>query len=55
MILRFGENPKGVNIFTEHGHFVQIQIADGILKGCIEQSCHRNGKRAPRRRSAHSQ
>src|SRR4029077_9564397 len=32
MILPFGENPKGVNIFTEDGHFVQIQIADGIPK-----------------------
>lgn len=32
MIFPFGENPKGVNIFTEDGHFVQIQIADGISK-----------------------
>ena len=32
MILPFGENPKGANIFTEDGHFVQIQIADGIPK-----------------------
>jgi hypothetical protein len=31
-ILPFGANPKGVNIFTEDGHFVQIQIADGIPK-----------------------
>ena len=31
-ILPFGQNPKGVNIFTEDGHFVQIQIADGIPK-----------------------
>jgi hypothetical protein len=31
-ILPFGANPKGVNIFTEDGHFVQIQIADGISK-----------------------
>ena len=30
--LPFGANPKGVNIFTEDGHFVQIQIADGIPK-----------------------
>jgi hypothetical protein len=31
-ILPFGPKPKGVNIFTEDGHFVQIQIADGIPK-----------------------
>ena len=31
-LLPFGPNPKGVNIFTEDGHFVQIQIADGIPK-----------------------
>ena len=31
-LLPFGANPKGVNIFTEDGHFVQIQIADGISK-----------------------
>jgi hypothetical protein len=31
-ILPFGQNPKGVNIFTEDGHFAQIQIADGIPK-----------------------
>jgi Lipocalin-like domain len=31
-ILPFGPNPKGVNIFTEDGHFAQIQIADGIPK-----------------------
>jgi Lipocalin-like domain len=31
-ILPFGQNPRGVNIFTEDGHFVQIQIADGIPK-----------------------
>ena len=31
-ILPFGSNPKGVNIFTEDGHFVQIQVADGIPK-----------------------
>jgi hypothetical protein len=31
-ILPFGQNPKGVNVFTEDGHFVQIQIADGIPK-----------------------
>ena len=31
-ILPFGANPKGVNIFTEDGRFVQIQIADGIPK-----------------------
>ena len=31
-ILPFGANPKGVNIFTEDGHFVQIQIADGLPK-----------------------
>src|ERR1035437_442995 len=31
-ILPFGANPKGVNIFTEDGHFAQIQIADGIPK-----------------------
>jgi hypothetical protein len=31
-ILPFGPNPKGVNIFTEDGHFVQIQIADSIPK-----------------------
>jgi len=30
--LPFGSNPKGINIFTEDGHFVQIQIADGIPK-----------------------
>jgi hypothetical protein len=29
-ILPFGPNPKGVNIFTEDGHFAQIQVADGI-------------------------
>jgi Lipocalin-like domain len=31
-ILPFGQNLKGVNIFTEDGHFAQIQIADGIPK-----------------------
>ena len=31
-ILPFGAHPNGVNIFTEDGHFVQIQIADGIPK-----------------------
>ncbi|MFI4987575.1 MAG: lipocalin-like domain-containing protein [Alphaproteobacteria bacterium] len=31
-LLPFGPHPKGVNIFTEDGHFVQIQIADGIPK-----------------------
>jgi hypothetical protein len=31
-ILPFGAHPSGVNIFTEDGHFVQIQIADGISK-----------------------
>jgi hypothetical protein len=31
-VLPFGPNPKGVNIFTEDGHFVQIQVADGIPK-----------------------
>jgi Lipocalin-like domain len=31
-ILPFGQNPRGVNIFTEDDHFVQIQIADGIPK-----------------------
>jgi hypothetical protein len=31
-ILPFGPHPKGINIFTEDGHFVQIQIADGIPK-----------------------
>src|SRR5712672_679887 len=31
-LLPFGPTPKGVNIFTEDGHFVQIQIADGIPK-----------------------
>jgi hypothetical protein len=31
-ILPFGPNPKGVNIFTQDGHFVQIQVADGIPK-----------------------
>ena len=31
-ILPFGPNPKGVNMFTEDGHFAQIQIADGIPK-----------------------
>jgi hypothetical protein len=31
-ILPFGPNPKGVNTFTEDGHFAQIQIADGIPK-----------------------
>jgi hypothetical protein len=31
-ILPFGANPTGVNIFTQDGHFVQIQIADGIPK-----------------------
>ena len=30
--LPFGSNPKGINIFTEDGHFAQIQIADGIPK-----------------------
>jgi lipocalin-like protein len=30
--LPFGSNPKGVNTFTEDGHFTQIQIADGIPK-----------------------
>jgi lipocalin-like protein len=29
-LLPFGPNPKGVNSFTADGHFVQIQIADGI-------------------------
>ena len=28
--LPFGPNPRGVNIFTEDGHFTQIQVADGI-------------------------
>ena len=31
-IFPFGEHPSGVNIFTEDGHFVQIQIAGGIPK-----------------------
>jgi Lipocalin-like domain len=31
-MLPFGPKPKGVNIFTEDGHFVQNQIADGIPK-----------------------
>ena len=31
-ILPFGPNPKGVNIFTQDGHFVQIQVADRIPK-----------------------
>jgi hypothetical protein len=30
--LPFGSDPKGVNTFTEDGHFTQIQIADGIPK-----------------------
>ena len=30
--LPFGSDPKGVNTFTEEGHFTQIQIADGIPK-----------------------
>ena len=25
----FGPHPSGVNIFTEDGHFTQIQVADG--------------------------
>jgi hypothetical protein len=29
-ILPFGPNPKGVVIFTEDGHFVQVQITDAI-------------------------
>ena len=29
-LLPFGSSPKGVNIFTEDGYFVQIQITDGI-------------------------
>src|ERR1700676_4040534 len=31
-ILPFGPHPTGANIFTEDGHFAQIQIADGIPK-----------------------
>jgi hypothetical protein len=31
-LLPFGPNPTGVNSFTADGHFVQIQIADGIPK-----------------------
>jgi len=30
--LPFGSNPKGINTFTQDGHFTQIQIADGIPK-----------------------
>jgi Lipocalin-like domain len=29
-LLPFGPSPRGVNIFTEDGHFSQIQVADGI-------------------------
>jgi Lipocalin-like domain len=29
-LLPFGPNPRGVSVFTEDGHFTQIQVADGI-------------------------
>jgi Lipocalin-like domain len=35
--LPFGTNPRGVNIFTEDGHFTLIQVADGVT-GTAEEN-----------------